>query len=381
MKKILRLVLLTVYHLPLITAVYAGNPGTTGANFLKIGAGVRNIAMGESSAATSNDVNSVYWNPAGLSQMEYQEATFMYNKWFEEIDQQFFGYAYPNKKLGTFGLGVYRVGMESVQGYDANGIKTDEVNAGDMAAGLSYARRFASPSESNIYRIGITGKWIQEKLDDVTASTFAGDVGLQYSGFPFFGDWAEDLTFGAAVTNVGGKLKFDRDETKLPQTIKAGFGYIKEILGDPLTVGVDVYNPSDNEISIGGGVEYWLKDLLALRVGYKTKDDEGSGVRAGAGIKVKMIRIDYAYAGYGILGDTHRIGLSVSFGAPIEKLVPEAKDAKAEFIRNTMSAGMKLYESGRYVEAALEFNKVLDKDPGHQQALEMMKKSNQMFRK
>ncbi|MBN1638193.1 MAG: UPF0164 family protein, partial [Ignavibacteriales bacterium] len=44
--------------------------GTTAANFLKIGAGARAIGMGGAYTALSDDIYSVYYNPAGIARTE-----------------------------------------------------------------------------------------------------------------------------------------------------------------------------------------------------------------------------------------------------------------------------------------------------------------------
>ena len=41
--------------------------GTTAANFLEIGIGSRPNAMGEAYVAIASDLTSIYWNPAGLA--------------------------------------------------------------------------------------------------------------------------------------------------------------------------------------------------------------------------------------------------------------------------------------------------------------------------
>ena len=314
MKKSYYVLLLGIAALCLLPTAYwcwAADPGTTGANFLKIGVGARSIAMGETSAAISRDANSAYWNPAGLAQVECQEISFMYNKWFEGINQQFLAYAHPYKRLGTFGLSIYRLGMDSIQGYDSQKKEIGKIGASDLSIGISFAREFI-PSA----RAGVTLKWIYEKLHNVPANAFALDLGLQYSclradthrqaGFPL-----EGLSFGTALTNFGTGLKFDVDRAKLPLSLKIGSGYTRNILGSPATVAVDLFIPYDNDVSFATGLEFWAKNLLALRFGYKTKDSEGNGIRAGFGIKVKFVQLDYAYAGYGEFGATHRFGISI----------------------------------------------------------------------
>lgn len=381
MKKILYLIsaVATCHLLLSSSCLYAGDPGTTSANFLKIGAGARNIGMGEAATAIVGDVNSVYWNPAGLNHVKTHEATFMYNIWFQDIDQQFIGYAYPYfDDIGIFGLSIYRLGMKEFQGYDANGVKTENVTAGDLAVGVSYARRFTSPMEEHIYNTGLTLKMVSETLDDASATAIAADAGLQYSGFPFFGEWSKNLTYGLVFTNIGTKMKFDSEEFSLPLVIKTGFGYTREIMDEPLTGAVDLFLPSDNDVSVGIGVEYWMKELLSLRLGYKTGDSEGSGIRAGVGVKVNSVNLDYGFVGYGDIGDTHRVGVTYKFGSSYDGT--EASPRPSASSGKSMETGKKQYEEGKYKEAILEFNKVLEKDPTNKEAFEMMKKANEKLK-
>ena len=53
-------------------SLYASGPGTTGAEFLKIRIGARASALAGAFTAISDDVNGLFWNPAGLSQERRQ---------------------------------------------------------------------------------------------------------------------------------------------------------------------------------------------------------------------------------------------------------------------------------------------------------------------
>ena len=85
---------------------FSGNDaGKAGAQFLKIGVGARAIGMGEAYGAVSNDANAVYWNPAGLNQLESKEVSFMHAVWLEAINYEnstktlFFRYLFQTMKL------------------------------------------------------------------------------------------------------------------------------------------------------------------------------------------------------------------------------------------------------------------------------------------
>ena len=49
--------------------------GTVGAAFLKIEGGSRPVGMGGAFAGLANDVNTIFWNPAGLTAVQDQELT------------------------------------------------------------------------------------------------------------------------------------------------------------------------------------------------------------------------------------------------------------------------------------------------------------------
>ena len=65
--------------LVLTSALVAQEPyrrGTTAANFLEIGYGSRGIAMGDAVVASTDALESAYWNPAGLALMRQNEVLF-----------------------------------------------------------------------------------------------------------------------------------------------------------------------------------------------------------------------------------------------------------------------------------------------------------------
>src|SRR5580704_17462652 len=79
--------------------------GTTAAEFLQLGVGARALTMGQAYTAVADDATAVYWNPAGMTQIENRSATVMHTAY---IASSFFDYgAYAQKlgKSGTIGVG------------------------------------------------------------------------------------------------------------------------------------------------------------------------------------------------------------------------------------------------------------------------------------
>ena len=72
-----------------------------------------------------------------------------------------------------------------------------------------------------------------------------------------------------------------------------------------------IISNADN-LGVAVGAEYWVAEIMALRLGYRNGSDvDGiSGLRAGLGIVLKGFGLDYGFAPYGRLGLTHRFSLS-----------------------------------------------------------------------
>src|ERR1700746_652257 len=104
-----------------LRAAYAADPGTTSANFLKLGIGPRAVAMGNAQVGLADDVYATYWNPAGLARLESFEAGFSDNQYVQNISQQYLAAAYPYPRLGTFGASITYLNFGTFPGFDAAG--------------------------------------------------------------------------------------------------------------------------------------------------------------------------------------------------------------------------------------------------------------------
>jgi len=349
-------------------AARAADPGTTSANFLKLGIGPRAVAMGEAQVGVADDVYATYWNPAGLAQLQNREAGFVQTQYIQDIQSQYAAYAHPHPTLGTFAGSFTYLNVGKFDSFDASGQPTGQVGANDAALAFSYAlpvirnRRMDSQLS-----IGATAKYVQEHLDTVTAHAYAGDLGLFYSPGKNFGGALEGVKAGLAVRNLGSSMKFDQESFALPRTVATGVSWTGVWLGEALTVAVDGEQPNDGKQTVGAGVELSTLQMVILRGGYTSKGDLGTGLRLGAGLRFKTVQVDYAFAGAGDLGQTHRIGLTFRFGTtPKDPLV---------LAQDWYQQGMREYRRAHYSDALVDFNKALEIDPSHPEALAMMKKT------
>ena len=354
-------------------SAWASDAGTSSANFLKIGIGPRAIAMGNAQVAVADDVYATYWNPAGLARLEAAQAGFAHAAYLEDINEEYATYAYPTGKYGTFAGSLNYFNVGKFQGYDASGQPTTQVGADDVAAGLSYARSiFHDRRYGADLSAGITGHWIEERLDTVSATAYAADLGVLFTPGIRWGDFLSGWKAGATLRNLGTSMTFDQDSAPLPRSLNAGLSYTGSWLGEDITLAGDGNFPNDGNTSIDLGLEVLTLKMLILRGGYTTQGDLGSGLRLGAGLRFKTLQVDYAFASEGDLGNTNYIGLTFRF--------KESKPDPKYMAQVAYEAGMKEYRKKRYTEALVHFNKALELDPSHPEALKMMKQTYEQIK-
>lgn len=277
--------------------------GTSSGQFLKLGAGAKAAAMGDTFTSIADDVTAAYWNPAGLSQLKNPEISAMHTAWIEGTKYQYFGGALPVAK-NTFAVSLYRLDYGSIEGYDSTNKKISDFKAGSSALTLSYAREIFEG-----LMVGINGKYISESIADKKASTFAGDLGGLYK--------VDRYKIGLSLLHLGGGLKFVQESASLPQTIRLGAS--TKFLDDKLETGLEYSKPQDNDCTIHAGVDYQLTQSFSLRGGFQTTpgnqlDVNGlKGVSAGFGLKINAFSLDYAFVPFGDLASTHKVSLNVKF--------------------------------------------------------------------
>jgi len=288
--------------------------GTTGASFLKIGVGGRPIGMGETYGAVSDDVNAVYWNPAGLSQIKERQVSVMHAMWLETIFYDFLAYAQP-LKIGVIGVGASYLSMEEMDKLDVdsggNPVETGETfRPYDLAVALSYGMPIGP------LMVGASLKYIRQEIDDEKAMAFGVDMGALWK--------RGKLSLGLSIQNIGSQIKFIDESSPLPLNIRLGAAYNLPLPGlhSQLLLALDVNAPIDDDPNAHIGMEYAYKKLkgmeIAGRVGFKSEaisDLDGfSGLSCGLGFIWGPVGVDYAWVPYGELGSTHRISLIVKFG-------------------------------------------------------------------
>ena len=356
-----------------LPSVYAADAGSTAANFLKLGVSPRAIGMGEAHVAVADDAYATWWNPAGLVQLETPEVAATYNNYIQQTSQHYIAGVFPQGPLGTFAASANVLSYGTIKGADASGQPTSDIHANDMALAFSYAHPLLQDHrKASHLSFGLTGKWIREKLDTVSANALAMDAGLHWEAGKSMGEEFEGLRAGFAIKNIGSAMKFDRESFALPRTAAAGLAWTGLWLGESITTALDGEKPQAGTGFFSGGIEVWTLRTFVIRGGYTSRGDLGNGLRLGAGIKFQTLEVDYAFSNEGDLGSAHRVGLNYKFG--------KKSDEPLVIAETWYEKGMKDYRRARYTDALVNFNKALELDPTHPEALGMMKKTYEQIK-
>lgn len=300
---VLLIVLVAIFGKVTIAATDAGQ---TAADFLLIGVGAGAAGMGGAYTAVSGGSSAAYWNPAALITSERAEVSFSHIAWYQDISLEHGAVAFPVSEKLSLGAAITFLDYGTIDGYDANGLSIGEISSYDMAGGVSAGYRL-----NDELSLGLTTKYVSQKLADITASAFAVDFGARYEGNKF--------AVAAVLANFGSSLKFDQESEKLPSTARLAFSV--QPFGSRFLTAVEFEKKIYGDITIRHGVEVNFDNRYFIRGGYNyyPADDVrpfGSGPSFGAGFRFSGAGLDYAYTPKDSYtsDDLHRFSLSIGLG-------------------------------------------------------------------
>jgi hypothetical protein len=341
MKPLIRIISITL----LITQVNYGQSngritkvGTTSAAFLEIEVGSRANGMGGAFVAVADDATALYWNPAGITQLQSSEISLIHTEWLVGINYDYGAIVIPIGFNNVIGLSLMALTMgemevRTVEEPEGTG---EMFSAVDMSASLSFAR-----SLTDRFAIGFNAKYINQRIWHMNASSFAIDVGT------IFRTQFRDMKIGMSISNFGNKMQMQGRDTQIEHDIAPEIegnnsqisaflktdkwslplifrvGISMDIVNNGnhrVTFSSDANHPNNNTEYINVGVEYSFNKFLFLRAGYKSLflQDSEEGLTMGAGIVQSLrglgeMKFDYAYADFGRLNNTQRFSLGIKF--------------------------------------------------------------------
>lgn len=292
--------------------------------------------MGSAFTAVANDVTAGYWNPAGLSRMQFPEIILMHDQRYGDVVSFNYGAAAMSlSKDETVGISAVVLSVSGVPntlsaGLDpaGNPINPGSGNFGsldrldysqitffgetDVALIGSYAK-----SCSDNFAYGANVKFIRRSIGSTYGTGIGFDVGALYTPF-------KNLDLGANLQNATTTVvAWTTGTTEVSTPILAtGAAYHLPIGQTTIMPAVDLLFNIDNMRSsstvhvgplsadVRAGAEVNYKNVIAIRAGY----NEVKQFTVGAGIHLPKLEIDYSFARFAYadaLGDTHRISLKL----------------------------------------------------------------------
>lgn len=306
---------------------------------MNIGVDAAALAMSNAVTAQTQDVNAVYWNPAGLVNLEDSQASLMHANYFANIAQyDFAAFAKPIDDRSAWGFSAMRFGVDDIlnttQLIDQQGnIDYNRISlfsTADYAFTFSYARKLQVPG----FQYGVNAKVIRRIIGDFADSWgFGLDFGLQWQKEDwFFGLMIRDISTTYNIWNINEekynsiKDAIPGENQELPEDTeitlpKAQLGISRKfiirydyslLVASNLNMRFeqtnDIVSTSNLSIDPALGIEFGYTDLVFLRAGMgnfqNVRQLDGTENIAfqpniGIGFKYKGVQLDYALTDLG----------------------------------------------------------------------------------
>ena len=334
MKKLVFLLLFS------IIGVNAQDSSKYSNEFLNIGVDAQSIGMSNAVVSSTSDVNSTYWNPAGLLQLKDKQISLMHSNYFANIaTYNFVAYATPIDDESALGFSMIRFGVDDILDTtqlidDQGNINFDRINlfsTADYAFLFSYARKLKFKN----LNYGVNIKIIRRIIGDFSSSWgFGMDFGIQFktNNNWNFGLMARDITTTYNSWSINEDRLNDIQNAIEGQNQEIPSG--TEITIPKLQLGVskemdiknsytllaaldlilkfeennDIISTNFASINPALGIEFGYLDLVFLRLGMGNFQNElqfdnskelSFQPNFGIGFKYKSIEIDYAFTDIG----------------------------------------------------------------------------------
>jgi hypothetical protein len=327
--------------------------GTGGATELRLPVGPRGSALGSPVVADVSGVEALFWNPAGVANMEGTEVLFSHTSYIADMDINWAAVAVNLKRFGVLGFQakVLSIGDIIVTTEDAPEGTGEIIDPTFTVLGVTYARRF-----TDRVLFGGTLDYVNERIMESTARGLAVDLGVQY-----FTGW-HGLKFGIAMKNFGPSLEFTGQDFENPLPAPGADPNARERIFSSesaafelpsyfsLSASYDLLTQEHQRLAVlgsfqnnnfvgdnlTGGMEWSYKDRLALR-GSMFGQYRGRATAVGGDSEAPLKFGDDLYSGYALgagvkvpLGSDRRLGLDVAWRSV------------RDFFDDTLEIGLKL---------------------------------------
>lgn len=290
-----------------------GHALAAGADFLRAEIPARPAALGGAFAAFDDDVSAFLWNPAALSALKQPLVGATH---FSSIVDTAFNQASFVQPLRIWdqragiGLSIQHSSTSDFDQIDLNGNNVGAVENYDLVLLAGGGIRI-----SKTLGVGLNLKTFNSRLAEFRSRGFAVDLGLQSQVHP-------RVSFGVALMDVGVQEAYDQVADPLPTLFRLGAkGVLLKDEETTLNLAAQLDRPwaTNGPITLAVAAEYWYRDIVAFRSGWKLGVDLGP-FSLGLGFKYQGFNLDYSYNSLGDLGQTHRFSAGAELGTLFQRL-------------------------------------------------------------
>lgn len=294
---------------PMVIMAQYERPGSSDAQFLKIGVSPRAAAMGGAFISVSNGAEATYYNPAALSRIQNMDFMFTHTSWFAGINHEFAAAVKNFGNIGTFGISVialYTDEMEVRTPLQPEGTG-ETFYSGNYKFGLSYSRFL-----TDRVTFGGTFNFIHMSLfQDIKANAISGDIAVLYvTDFRGF-------RFGMKIANFGSEITYVNESYPQPTNFQFGLSLNALETGtQELLVAFSATKPNDGKPLGQFGLEWNWTKIVYLRGGYELNHEVASYSFGGGlhwDVSNHLLKFDYSYSDFSLLGGAHRFSLGFTF--------------------------------------------------------------------
>ena len=289
------------------------------------GAGARDLALGGAALANGDAVTAPFWNASRLATAEHLSLGAFHSRMYDsDVAYQYFGLIYPTLDFGSFGLGVFRLGIDGIEKRDAGNLYLYDFDDNRLGLFLAYGRSLSG------YDAGLTLTLESHSVDTYSATS---SPGLNLSVGRIFEPALPNVS-RISLALVGRNLiapsvQLVSSDVSYPRA--ADFSVTTAILpsrnwNQTLLLSVSVTDIEDVDPMLAAGLEYNVQDMLYVRGGVRNNK-----MSFGAGLSYSLLTFDYALVDRD-LGSLHMFSITTAFGSSVtERRFQRAREREDQF--------------------------------------------------
>ncbi len=298
-------------------------------NFLLVSVSPVASSMGEAYYAVGTGADAIFYNPAGMAEMNGADlnVSLNYTQWIADINYYAGAASWNLKNYGAVGISYLTVDYGTINGTSLNPLggyidNGPVQNVGAYSLGLTYAKYINTQ-----FLAGGSIRYVGQSLgqntfyDGTTSNNRIGklafDLGVKYlTGF-------KDFRFSMAYRNFSSDARYIYQSQELPATFTLGtaidlldFFDENHDKGNSATLAVDYLHSNNYSERINMGLELRYLGIVALRGGYQTNRDVQSwsaGIGLNSDVAGNNVEVNYSFSKMDLFNNVNRFSVDFSF--------------------------------------------------------------------